>query len=155
LLDALAKTDLSQTEIDSLAGMLFLGIEGTALGDKFKQAQTYYQCYEVLAQNISLFDSNFEYKFELEKDQVLIRSTFLFDKHFQEKWSLDKIFRLERYRHLLSGWYPFLSKLPPVVPQHTLESFTNRIEASYLIKFDEIHLTKPVNFQAAPSLHFL
>jgi len=155
LLDAIAKTDLSQTEIDSLAGMLFLGIEGTDLGDKFKEAETYYQCYEVLSQNITLFDSNFEYKFELDKDQVHIHSTFLFDKHFQEKWSLEKILRLERYRHLLSGWYPFLSKLAPVVPQHTIQSFPNRIEASYLIKFDDIPVKKPVAFQPGSTLHFL
>lgn len=155
LLDALAKTDLSQTEIDSLAGMLFLGIEGTALGDKFKKARNYFECYEVLAQNIAMFDSNFEYAFELEKDKVLIRSKFQFDKHFQEKWSLEKIMRLERYRHLLSGWYPFLSKLAPVVPKHSVQAFPNRIEASYLIKFDEIPSTKPVGLQAGSTLHFL
>ncbi len=155
LLDALAKTDLSQTEIDSLAGMLFLGIEGTSLGDRFKKACNYYECYEVLAQNITLFDSNFEYTFELEKSQVLIRSKFQFDKHYQEKWSLEKILRLERYRHLLSGWYPFLSKLTPVVPKHTVQAFSNRIEASYLIKFNELPATKPVGFQAGSSLHFL
>lgn len=139
LMDALVKSGLSQTELDSLCGMLFLGIEGTLLGDKFKRARNYYESYEVVTQNINLFDSNFEYTFELQRNQLLIRSKFLFDKHFHENWSVERILRLERYRHLLTGWFPFLSKLPPLVPQHTLQSYANRIEATYLIKFDEPH----------------
>jgi hypothetical protein len=155
LLDALAAANLNQTELDSLAGMLFLGLEGTALGEKFQKARNYYECYIVLAENIKLFDSNFEYVFELDTHQVLIHSTFSFDKHFHEKWDLERMMRLVRYRQILSGWYPYLSKLPPLVAQHSLKTFNDRIEASYLIEFSDKPVTKLVNFESDSTLHFL
>ena len=78
LLEILFENGMNQNELDNLAGVLFLGLEGTVLGNKFKKAQSYFECYEVLAQNIQLFDSNFDYQFELDKTQVLIKSNFFF-----------------------------------------------------------------------------
>lgn len=135
---AIAAAGLTQCEIDSLSGMLFLGIEGTPVGNEFSKASNYFECYRVLSEQITQFDNNFEYTFDLEKTHCLIRAKFLFDKHSHEPWTLKKILRLERYRHLLSGWYPFLSNLPPVLPIHSLQAYSNRIEASYLILFPKL-----------------
>jgi hypothetical protein len=155
LLDVLADADLNQIELDSLAGMLFLGLEGTPLGERFRKARNYYECYEVLAENIKLFDSNFEYTFELDANHVHIRSTFSFDKHFHEKWNLEKMMRLVRYRQILAGWYPYLSMLPPLVPKHSLRTYNDRIEASYYMEFTDEPVMKLVKFVSSPTLRFL
>ena len=155
LLEILFENGMNQNELDNLAGVLFLGLEGTVLGNKFKKAQSYFECYEVLAQNIQLFDSNFDYQFELDKTQVLIKSNFFFDKHFHQSWTPEKMMRLIRYRQILSGWYPFLAKLPPIFPQHTLKVFPNRIESCYLIKFDEKIPTRLLTLSSNSKLQFV
>lgn len=154
LLEILAENGLSETELDNLAAVLFLSLEGTEIGNKFKRARNYFECYEVIATNVTLFDTNFDYTFELERNQVLIKSSFFFDKHYHILRNPKKMDRLIRYRQLLIGWYPFLSKLPPVLPEHTSKIFTDRIENSYFIKF----VDKPMQLLGTPKdsgLHFL
>lgn len=135
LLELLDQNGLSQDELDNLACVLFLSIQGTPLGEQFKKAKTYYECYEVLANSVHLFDSNFEYTFRLERTQVQIKAALHFDNHSHVQWSFARMERLLRYRQILIGWYSFLSKLPPIFPECSLEVGKSGIYAIYTIKF--------------------
>lgn len=138
LLETLAESGLSEKELDNLAGVLFLAIEDTALGLKFKKAQTYYECYEILSQSSQLFDCNFSYNFDLDRNQVRIESFLEYGKHFHINWSIAKLNRLIRYRHILMGWFPYLSKLPPILPEHKVEYCEGGLKTTYTIKFAEM-----------------
>lgn len=137
LLETLAESGLSERELDNLAGVLFLSLENTALGSKFKKAKSYYECYEILSQSSQLFDCNFSYDFDLNRKQVRIESFLDYGKHFHIDWTVAKLNRLIRYRHLLMGWFPYLSKLPPILPEHKVEYCESGLKTTYTIKFIE------------------
>lgn len=137
LLEVLHQNGLTQSELDNLACVLFLSLGGTQLGEKFKKAKNYYECYEVLANNVHLFDSNFEYSFELDRTKLQITASLDFDKHSHVEWSYGRMERLLRYRQILIGWYSFLSKLPPIFPEVKVEYGLTKIDALYVIKFGQ------------------
>lgn len=137
LLDMLAENGLTQKELDNLACVLFLSLETTPLGEKFSKARSYFECYEVLANNVHLFDHNFEYTFELDRQQLRIRAFLPFDSHTHINWSKARMDRLMRYRQILIGWYSYLSKLPPIFPEYTVEPCSQGICGTYIIRFDD------------------
>jgi len=136
LLDMLAQNGLSEMEIDSLAGVLFLTISKTSLGERFKEAQNYFECYSILSESSRLFDSNFTYRFDMDRKKVHIESFLNFEKHLHINWSESRIQRLIRYRQILMGWFPYLSKLSPILPEHKVEYFANGIKCTYIIKYE-------------------
>jgi hypothetical protein len=138
LLEVLAENGLDQSELDSLACVLFLSLEGTPLGEKLKWADDYHDCYQVLIENIDLFDSNFIYTFELTRRHVQIRAFLNFEKHEHINWTKVKIDRLLRYRQILAGWIPYLSKLPPILPECKIDFYKHGIDATYNIRFTNI-----------------
>lgn len=143
LLEVLAQNGFSQDELDHLACVLFLSLEGTPLGNQFKKAKSHYECYEVLASNVHLFDSNFQYTFELDRKQLQIHASLSFDKHAHVQWSFQRMERLLRYRQILIGWYPFLAKLPPQFPVCKITQTANGIDALYTIHFQDKHIEEP------------
>lgn len=137
LLDTLATHGLTQLELDNLACVLFLSIADTPLGEKFKKAKSYFECYEVMAHNVHLFDQNFEYNFELDRQRFHVHATLHFDKHSQVKWSQEKLQRLHRYRQIMVAWLPFLSKLPPVYPKTSLFFSADKAVTVYTVDFKD------------------
>ena len=118
--------------------MLFLSLESTPLGEKFKNARNHYECYEVLANNVQLFDSNYVYNFDIDRTRLRIQSFLHFESHDQIKWSEARLERLLRYRRILIGCYPFLSKLPPIFPECKVEQCKYAVSETYTIRFDSI-----------------
>jgi hypothetical protein len=149
LLDTLAKNGFSESEIDSLACLLFLGIEQTELGKKFATAKSYAECYEVLATNIFLFDSNFVYTSDLDATQYVLKAYLPYDRHYHFNWNQISITRLLRYRQTLMGWFPYLSRLTPIRPTVEIEYLSTGIQATYTAKFSHLTLTKPFFAAAA------
>ncbi|MFZ3228956.1 MAG: hypothetical protein WA160_02035 [Pseudobdellovibrio sp.] len=137
LLEVLAQNGLTQSELDNLACVLFLSIEGTLLGEQFKKAKNHYECYQVLANNVHLFDSNFSYTFEFDRNQMRASAYLDFEKHSHTQWSHERLQRLLRYRQLLIGWYSYLSNLPPLFPECTVKVTKQGIDALYVVKFKD------------------
>lgn len=144
LLELLAEHGLKQDELDSLACVLFLSLGDTPLGQKFKKAKTYYESYEVLAQNIHLFDSNFTYNFELDRKHIQLQAVLYFDNHPHIDWSRTNINRLLRYRRFLIGWFPYMANLAPIFPHYTSSFHKDRVEATYTLKFKDKNTTTPL-----------
>ena len=83
LLEVLAGYGLMQDELDNLACVMFLSLSDTPLGEKFKKATNYYDCYEIVANNVHLFDSNFVYTFDLDRKKIQLRSFLQYENHAQ------------------------------------------------------------------------
>ena len=137
LLDTLAEFGMSQAELDNLACMLFLSLEDTPLGQKFRRAKNHFECYEVVAQNVHLFDKNFVYDFELDRKHLRIQAFLHFDSHDHINWSEAKLERLMRYRQLLVGCYAYLSKLSPRFPECKIERLKYGVNTTYIVNFDD------------------
>ena len=142
LLESLSGNGFSQNEIDHLASVLFLSIENTPLGQEFKRAKNYYECYEVLAKNIHLFDSNFTYEVDIDRKSFRMRACLHFDLHGQIQWEKTKVDQLLRYRQILLGWFPFLSKLPPLYPKCSTTRSHHGLCTEYSLTFDENESTR-------------
>lgn len=136
LLDVLSENGFSQQEIDSLASVVFLSIEGTQLGEMFKKANNYFDCYGVLSASAEKFDSNFIYDFDINNTGVVIRAYIDYDKLGELNLSYEKIYRLLRYRRFLMGWFPYLSNLPPVYPEQIDSLSQKGLITTYKISFD-------------------
>lgn len=141
LLDILESNGFSQKELDTLSGLLFLGIADSELFTDFKKSANYLECYTTLAKNLDLFDQNFVYHSEIRKDQYIMTALLPFDNHNHFKWVDSKIKKLQRYRQLLLGWFPYLCGLPPLIPQVTYLSKTEGIETRYVVNFPKPGLT--------------
>lgn len=137
LLDVLTEMGMSQPELDNLACMLFLSLENTPLGEKFRQARNHYECYEVVANNVHLFDNNFVYDFELDRKQLRIQAFLHFDSHTHINWSDASLDRLMRYRQILVGCYAYLSKLRPLFPECILERSKYGVNTTYIVNFND------------------
>jgi hypothetical protein len=117
--------------------VLFLSLASTPLGEKFKKARNYYECYEVVAQNVHLFDNNFVYSFDLDRTQIRIQAFLPFDVHTHIDFSKNRLDRLLRYRRILIGCYPFLSGLTPLFPETTVEQSKYGVNETYVVRFQE------------------
>lgn len=135
LLDILATEGFSQIELDSLAGMLFLGLNDTEIGNQFKKSQTNFDCYNILGENLTNFDENFDYSYDLDSSKFNLRAFLPYEKHFSTEISEQRIKRLHRYRLLLIGWFPYLSGLPPIIPKVEYKLNSNGILANYTVYF--------------------
>jgi len=151
LLDMLAQNGMSEMEIDNLAGVLFLTISKTSLGRRFQQATTYFECYGILSESSQLFDSNFTYNFDMDRKKVHIESFLSFDKHFHMNWSQTRLQRLIRYRQILMGWFPYLSKLPPILPEHKVEYSDTGVKCTYIINYDARNANSLLLIRKQPS----
>lgn len=143
LLEILSANGLAQSELDQLACVLFLSLGNTSLGHKFKKAKNYYECYEVLANNIQLFDSNFSYSFELDKKRFIANVKMDYDQHGHIKWRTINVQRLFRYRLYFVTWFPYLSNLSPIYPQTELIFTENGIMATYNVSFQSELINSP------------
>ncbi|MBL7542927.1 MAG: hypothetical protein JNL11_03880 [Bdellovibrionaceae bacterium] len=139
LLAILESQGFTQNEVDSLSGLLFLSWSESPLFMKFKQATNYYDCYLTLANNFKLFDDNFIYKSELDKNHYSMITFLPYEIHNHFEWQECKMNKLFRYRQLLLGWFPYLSGLPPVIPT-----------VSHQVKPDGIHSVCTVTFPRSP-----
>lgn len=137
LLEKLAEAGFSQSELDLMACSMFLSLENTPLGQRFRQARSYYDCYEIVANNMFLFDSNFEYSFELKNNCFEVKAFLNFDKHYHVNWKALSLERIMRYRFLAVGWFPYLSNLPPILPICKIEHKKNGIEGYYILNFNK------------------
>lgn len=137
LLAMLAENGLTPSELDDLACVMFLTLGQSPIGKRFGLVKTYYDCYQLLASVTDLFDTNFVYNFELHRTQVIIRAFLPYDKHAQIDWTKTNLNKLFRYRRILIGWFPFLSKLPPILPKTELKYLAAGIEETYKIIFTD------------------
>jgi hypothetical protein len=137
LLEILADSGLTQTELDKLSCVLFLTLGETPLGLKFKSAKNHQECYSVLSDNALLFDSNFQYQFKIDRKQAEITAFLPYENHSHMKCTEQKFARLLRYRQFLMGFFPYLSKLPAIIP-HSFQTFHSEgLKTTYIIKFPE------------------
>ncbi|OQW53404.1 MAG: hypothetical protein A4S09_07330 [Proteobacteria bacterium SG_bin7] len=143
LLDILGKNGFSENELESLACLLFLGIENTDLGKKFSAARSYAECYDVLAKNIYSFDSNFIYASDLDTTRYILKAYLPYDRHYHFNIDHEHVTRLFRYRQTLIGWFPYLARLVPIRPMVQIDYLTTGIEATYVVKFSHLIITKP------------
>jgi hypothetical protein len=144
LLDVLSLNGFSNEELDSLACMIFLTLDNTLLGAKFKKAKNYFDCYSVLSENILLFDSNFEYTFEVDRNQTRAITFLSFEKHWHMKWDTSQLAKLLRYRQLLISWMPYLSNLPPIMAESHTEHMKDGIQTIYTIRHTCESETRPL-----------
>jgi hypothetical protein len=114
LLNEVQRAGLSEAQVDSLACYVFLRIQETDLGREFAKAETYQDCYSVLDKNKTMFDSNFEYKFEIDRHQVRLYAKPTEAELFLKENEPSTYERLFRYKRKLVGWFPTLSNLAPV-----------------------------------------
>ncbi|MEK6628994.1 MAG: hypothetical protein AABY53_10240 [Bdellovibrionota bacterium] len=153
LLELLSQNGLTQDELDSLACVLFLSLGETTLGKKFKNAKTYYECYEILAQNIHLFDSNFDYSFELDQVRCKISANLHFDNHSHIDWAKARVNKLFRYRIFFVAWLPYLAKLSPVFPQNKITAHSGIITMEHMVDFREEFSKRQICPSICPPIH--
>ncbi len=135
LLEVAEFSGFSAVEIDSLAGMLFLGLGDTPLGQKLQIAKNHYDFYAILVPQIYLFDSNFEYHSELEGNMFRLTAYLDYDKMNPIKFTQTQLNRLLRYRKLLVAWLPYLAGLRPIMPQMKYKYDIGGVEAIYTMSF--------------------
>lgn len=135
LLDILEQKGFSKHELDTLSGVLFLGLTESDLYAEFKKSKNYYDCYNTLAKNLKLFDQNFEYRSDLDENQYRMTTFLPFENHNHFQWEDSKMKKLQRYRQLLLGWFPYLCGLAPLIPKARYEYKSDGIETHYVINF--------------------
>lgn len=114
LLNGLKKQGLGDDEIDSLACYIFLRIQDTPLGQKFRTATDYSTCYEVLANHATLFDTNFRYEFDIDRRHVRLFAYPTEAEIFLADQEPELYQRLFTYKKKLVGWFPVLTGLSPL-----------------------------------------
>lgn len=135
LLETLSDWGFSPGELDNLACVLFLGLQNTNLGNRFKSAQTHAQCYAILGESLSSFDENFLYSYDVDSSQFHMTSILPFDKHESTALSPRRLALLQRYRLILLGWFPYLSGLEPILPSVQYSTKKSGLCAQYSVYF--------------------
>ncbi len=135
LLDIIESSGFSQSEMDTLPGVLFLGLAESPLFNEFKKSKNYFECYETLAKNLNLFDANFIYKSDVDSCYYRMTTFLAYESHHHFRWTESQMNRLHRYRQLLVGWFPYLCGLPPVIPKVTHRVLPDGIETVCLVEF--------------------
>ena len=139
LLNALASIGgLSPREMDLLPCLSFLAVAGTPLGDRYRRALTYSECYSILAKTLPLVNGQYRYAVELTNNRFEMSATLNYaDAHFEPTGKpQDELRLLMRYRRLLFGWVPYLSCLPPQLPKATYEFGPQELQEHYVIDFN-------------------
>jgi transcriptional regulator with XRE-family HTH domain len=113
-LNELSRQGMTDGEITSLACYLFLRIQNTPIGNKFAAAKTYEESYLVLMNDVTHFESNFEYKFEIDPQRIRIIAKPTEAQLFLTSLQPQAYGRLFAYRRKAFGWFPLLSRLAPL-----------------------------------------
>lgn len=137
LLELLEAQGFNQNDLDTLAGVLFLGLAESDLIREFKKSKSYFECYSVLASNFNMFDENFTYTSDLDGQQFHLTTFLPYDNHNHFKWSSSQLNKLLRYRQILLGWFPYLCGLPPILPKVTHRNRSDGIESIFVVTFSE------------------
>lgn len=113
----LSRRGARDSEIASLACYIFLSLKNTEIGKKFRSAKDHQESYAILAENATLFETNFEYEFDIHKDRIRIiaRPTEATLELFKK--SPEEYRRLFLYRKNVFSWFPTLSDLAPLTMQ--------------------------------------
>lgn len=135
LLEILELNGFNKNDLDTLSGVLFLGLAESELYAEFKKSTNYFECYNTLASNLNLFDANFIYQSDLDRHQYRMKTLLPYSQHDHFKWTELQINRLNRYRQLLVGWFPYLCGLPPIMPTVTHKHTSEGIETTCLVTF--------------------
>jgi hypothetical protein len=114
MFNQLAYLGLPEEEIASLGFYIFLRLQDTELGAKFRMARTYEESYWVLAQHAHLFESNFEYDFQISRDKIRIVAKPTEANLFIGGRGPEYYSRLIHYRRNVFSWFPILSNLAPL-----------------------------------------
>lgn len=141
LLETLQRNGFTQDEMDTLASVMFLSLQDTPLGNRFKSSENFFDIYETLSKNYNQFDSNFEYQSRFVGKKYYLKTRLPMDQHSELQESPEKIQRLMRYRHILSAWFPFLAGMSPVFPKVEFQKRSGIIEVEY--EFDLEAASKP------------
>lgn len=141
LLEMLEKHGFTQKELDTLSGVLFLGLAESDLFNEFKKSTSYYECYETLANNLKMFDQNFIYESELDRSKYVMKTLLPYENHNHFRWSEAQINKLHRYRQLLVGWFPYLCGLPPVIPKVSHKLVPEGIQTECAVTFPKSQFT--------------
>lgn len=131
LLETLTKYGFTQEELDTLASVIFLSLQETALGQSFGKSENFHDVYTTLSKNFDYFDTNFEIKSHFVGKKYVLTTTLDLDQHATLKESPEKVERLMRYRNILLAWFPYLAGLTPLFPKTELVRFTDVLEMQY------------------------
>jgi len=131
LLEILQLKGFTQQELDTLASVIFLGLQETKLGKSFGESQNFHDIYTTLAKNFDYFDTNFEYKSAFVGKKYVLKTTLDLGQHAMLKESPENIRRLMRYRHILLAWFPYLAGMTPLFPKTELLRFSDVVEMQY------------------------
>lgn len=140
LLETLDKKGFSQEELDTLASVIFLSLQETALGQSFGVSETFFDIYTTLAKNFNYFDSNFEYKSRFVGKKYILKTILPLDQHSLLKENPQNIQRLMRYRHILLAWFPYLAGMTPLFPKMEFLRLSDVVEMQYEFDLTPNHL---------------
>lgn len=143
LLSALAKKGFSQSELDTLASVIFLSLQSTSLGHKLEESEDFFEVYSTLSQNYSYFDSNFEYKSEFVGKKYILKTALPLNQHQQLQKDRESVQRLMRYRHILLAWFPYLAGLTPLFPKAEVLRHSDVVEMRYEFQLSK-NSTRPL-----------
>lgn len=151
LLNILAEHGFTQNDLDQLACVMFLSLDQTPqMRADFSSARNYYECYEVVAKTFKNLDSNFRIHVDLDRTQFNITTFLDYDNHSHIDFSKDQIDKILRYRLILSGWFPYLSNLAPIMPEYKVQYTADGIRCDYTFYLPQpearqFHLVKTEN----------
>lgn len=118
IFEELSRRGVDDVDIASLACYIFLSLRETDLGKRFKAATDHQKSYMILAENATLFETNFEYDFQIDSKNIRIIAKPTEATSELLKKDPDKFKRLFSYRKNVFSWFPTLSDLAPL----TMES---------------------------------
>ena len=112
LLEKCKRLGLSKKDLRSVAGALFLSLEGTESEKLFKPCANFKEAYENVKQVVSLFDTNFYYDIKVSDGSV----TILSEPHESVSPMLEKIpvDYLFHYRRQVFGTVPRMCGLEDI-----------------------------------------
>lgn len=143
LLETLKATGFPQSELDFIASLLFLSVNGTRFHSDFLKASNYQDCFIAFAQNISNLESNFEYQLDIDSKNFKIVTTLHFENHHDLDNSIS-FDTLLRYRTICLSWFPRLSNFLPIFPAKTdIKKTSNFIQETHILNFDQLSAKSP------------
>jgi hypothetical protein len=114
LLNKLRLAGMAEREIESLGCYVFLRNQDTEMGRHFAQARDYRECYEVLSNYIFTFDTNFDYRIEVDAREMRLYATPTEGEAFIAGKLASNFYLVARQKCKAIGWFPVLSNLAPV-----------------------------------------
>lgn len=144
LLEILKNSNFHQKELDFIASLLFLGVNGTSMHSDFLKATSYQDSFIAFANNINKLESNFDYQFDIDSKKFKIVTTLHFENHhgLDEDISFNNLLR---YRTICLSWFPRLSNLLPVFPTKTeIKKTSSFIQETHIINFEQPVSKSPV-----------